>query len=62
MQKIEFKLDRSGAELEAESKMECYPAPVHYDFDSPFLLYMKKRDALYPFLVIWVDNPELLVK
>ncbi|UCF14864.1 MAG: hypothetical protein JSW59_15755 [Phycisphaerales bacterium] len=35
--------------------------PRHFDFNSPFLIYVKKRGADYsPFFVMWVDNAELM--
>lgn len=60
MQVINFRLDRSGAELESEAKLYVAPEPTEYLFDRPFLIYMKKRGAAYPFFVMWVDNAELL--
>lgn len=62
MQVIQFRLDRSGAELKSESKLLCEPIPTFYTFDRPFLIYMKKRGAEHPFFVMWVDNAELLEK
>lgn len=62
LQTIEFKLDRSGAELASESGVAIAAIPTHYVFDRPFLVYMKKRDAARPFFVMWVDNAELLCK
>ncbi|MHC4249006.1 MAG: hypothetical protein ACYS9X_07755 [Planctomycetota bacterium] len=63
-QRIDFRLDRAGARL--ESKAEIYVGggwgPRHFIFDRPFLVIMKKRGAERPFLVIWVDNAELLSK
>lgn len=59
-QDIQFRLNRSGAELRSESKMYCKPMPTYYVFDRPFLLYMKKRDAEMPYFVMWVENAELL--
>lgn len=59
-QDILFRLDRSGAELESESKMYCLPIPTRYVLDGPFLIYMKKRDARLPYFAMWVDNAELL--
>lgn len=61
VQWIRFRMDRSGAELESEAKIEMkngYPRAFH--FDRPFLIIMKKRDAKQPFFVMWVDNAELL--
>ncbi len=60
MQTVEFKLDRSGAELQSESSIVATSAPRHYVFDRPFLIYMKRRGAEKPFLVVWIDNGELL--
>jgi hypothetical protein len=60
LQTIEFRLDRSGAELGAESKLYCEPKPTRYVFDRPFLLTMQVRGAARPFFVLWVDNAELL--
>lgn len=60
MQTVEFKLDRSGAELQSESSIIATSAPRHYVFDRPFLIYMKRRGAEKPFLVVWIDNGELL--
>ena len=59
-QDIQFRLDRSGAELKSEAKI-CYePIPICYIFNHPFLLYMKMRDANMPYFVMWVENAELL--
>lgn len=62
LQMIQFKLDRSGAELKSEAKLYAAPVPNHFVFDQPFLIYMKKRGAVHPFFVMWVDNAELLSK
>jgi len=59
-QDILLSLDRSGAELRAESKMYTGPIPMHYIFDHPFLIIMRKRGETRPYFVMWVDNAELL--
>ncbi len=61
-QDIAFRLDRSGAEIRSEFKMPCLPAPTHYVFNRPFLLYMKMRGATQPYFAMWVENAELLAK
>lgn len=61
-QDIQFRLDRSGAELKSETKMLAAPIPTYYVFDRPFILYMKQRGAKIPYFVMWVDNAELLNK
>jgi hypothetical protein len=63
LQMIQFRLDRSGAELKSEAKLYAESAePNHFVFNQPFLIYMKKRGAQYPFFVMWIDNAELLSK
>jgi hypothetical protein len=60
LQTIQFRLDRSGAELASESKDYCKPAATFFDFNRPFLIIMKRRGGGNPFFVMWVDNAELL--
>jgi hypothetical protein len=60
LQVLDFKLDRSGAELSSPAGMRLKGMPREFYFDQPFLLYMKKRDAQHPFLVMWIENDELL--
>ncbi|MHC4648261.1 MAG: hypothetical protein ACYTBJ_22605 [Planctomycetota bacterium] len=62
VQMVQFKLDRSGAELASEAKLHVAPIPNHFVFDEPFLIYIKKRGAHHPFFVMWVDNAELLAR
>jgi hypothetical protein len=59
-QMIQFRLDRSGAELSSEAKVHVLPSASFFDVNHPFLLYMLKRGGNKPFLVMWVDNAELL--
>jgi hypothetical protein len=60
LQTIDFRLDRSGVELESEAKIEFKSEQINYIVDRPFLIYIKKRGTDRPFFVIWVDNAELL--
>ena len=61
LQAIEFELDRKGARLASEAVLLFDNGGPHlYLFDQPFLIVMKKRGAAHPFLVLWVDNAELL--
>jgi hypothetical protein len=62
LQTIQFRLDRSGAELSSESKVYVKPGASYFHFNRSFLIIMKKRDAKQPFFVMWVDNAELLDK
>ena len=61
-QRIQFKLDRSGAEVASALKLLMRPMPRYFIFDKPFLVYLKKRDSNIPFFVMWVNNAELLCK
>jgi hypothetical protein len=60
LETIDFRLDRSGVELQSESKLVALCADPCYCFDRPFLIVVKKRGAERPFFVMWVDNAELL--
>jgi hypothetical protein len=62
LQTIEFRLDRSGAELASESKFFVRPAATFSHFNRRFLILLKKRDAEHPIFVMWVENAELLDK
>jgi hypothetical protein len=56
-----FRLNRKGVRLESESTIEAASAvPTHYFFDRPFLIYIKKRGATFPYFAMWADNAELL--
>ena len=61
VQDIQFRLDRSGAELgsEAYSHWAC-AGQAHFVLDGPFLLYLRKRGVPRPYFVMWVENAELL--
>jgi hypothetical protein len=60
---LQFKIDEKGAEITSEARQEALDGgPSHFHFDRPFLIYLKKRGAKYPFFVMWVDNAELLSK
>jgi len=61
-QDIDFRLDRSGAELRSEAQMQIATLGMSpsYFITSPFLLVMRQRTSPRPFLVIWVENDELL--
>jgi hypothetical protein len=62
MQTIEFRLERSGVELESEAGVGIRGLTPDFYFDHPFLIVVKKRGAERPFFVMWVDNAELLCK
>jgi hypothetical protein len=63
LQTIDFRLDRSGVELQSEAALAAKSAAEpRFIFDRPFLIVVKKRGAERPFFVMWVDNAELLCK
>jgi hypothetical protein len=62
IQTIQFRLDRSGAELASESKVYVMPGVSFFHLNRPFLIYMKKRGGKHPFYAMWVENAELLEK
>ena len=62
LQTIQFRLNRSGAELASESKVYVKPGASFFHVNRPFMIYMKKRGGKQPFFVMWVDNAELLEK
>ena len=43
IQRIRFKLDRSGAELASEAQVPCKPSAAYFVCDRPFLIVVKKR-------------------
>lgn len=61
VQSVQFRLDRRGAELASGALSALVNGgPRRLHFDRPFLLYLKKRDAKQPILVMWVENAELM--
>jgi len=66
IQMIDFSLSRTGVVLKSDATIFISPAaripePRRFDFNRPFLIYIKKRGPDYsPFFVMWVDNTELM--
>ncbi len=59
-QTIKFHVDAHGAGVASKAEVYVKSGPRHFEFNRPFLLYLKKRDAKHPFFVMWVENAELL--
>jgi hypothetical protein len=64
---IDLTLDEKGAEVNSEAGGTAdatlgVPQPRKFIFDKPFLLYFKMKEARYPYLALWVDNADFLVK
>jgi hypothetical protein len=65
MQMINFSLSRTGVALKSDAQIVVPPLgleqPRRFDFNRPFLIYIKKRESgASPFFVMWVDNTELM--
>jgi hypothetical protein len=62
-QTLRFRLDANGAELASSGRARVAKGrpTQHFVFDRPFLLYVKKRGAKQPFLVMWIDNSGLML-
>jgi hypothetical protein len=63
LQWIRFRLTEKGALLKSEAKiMAIRGIPHSYAFNKPFLIYLRHKDAKYPYFAMWVDNAELMLK
>jgi hypothetical protein len=60
LQTIDFRMDRGGAEVASEAKVFVKPGASYFEFNRPFLVYMKKRGGDQPFFVMWVESAELM--
>ncbi|UCG51036.1 MAG: hypothetical protein JSW58_12645 [Candidatus Latescibacterota bacterium] len=65
-QDIRFTLDESGASVKSAATLAIKKGPpVDFKmlvFHDPFMIYLKKRDAKYPYLAMWIGNPDLMVE
>ena len=69
-QRISFQLDEKGALVESEAEIEITTeempeekiVPKKMYVNKPFLLLLKRTDSANPYLAVWVENSELLVK
>ena len=68
IQMTDFTLGRTGVVLKSDTQIVVpplgqLPEPRRFEFNRPFLIYVKKRGpAASPFFVMWVDNAELMNK
>ena len=60
-QRIRFRLDETGAELESKAIFVSALPPRKFVFDKPFLLMLIRQDARTPYFVLWVNNADVLV-
>ncbi|KNY26193.1 hypothetical protein [Pseudobacteroides cellulosolvens] len=64
-QDVTFSLNKRGASLASEAVILATSAIVktkQLDFDKQFLICLKEKEAENPYLVIWVDNSDILAK
>lgn len=63
IQGIRFRLDERGATFRSFALASLTKSmPPRFIFDRPFLLMMKEKRSPRPYLVMWVDNAELMTK
>lgn len=64
IQNVRFRLDERGSKLKSKTilyyKSESMPRRLH--FTDSFMILLKEKDKQEPYLAIWVDNPEILIK
>lgn len=59
-QRIQFRLDRSGAEVKSEAKHHVKPIPRWFICDRPFLVVIRNRSTRAAIFALWVENAEVL--
>ncbi|MFH1452469.1 MAG: hypothetical protein ABIH00_00635 [Armatimonadota bacterium] len=62
-QDVKFSLNEEGARLESQAKIVMSRAislNKNIVFDKPFLVCLRKKGSDKPYLLIWVNNPEIL--
>jgi len=63
LQRIEFRLDRSGAFVRSGAQVVVKASrPCEFVFDRPFLILLRQRSGGRPFFAMWVADGELLCK
>lgn len=70
-QRISFQLDEEGAVVESEAIIEAAAVeempeekivPKKMFVNKPFMVLLKRRDSESPYLAVWIENTELLIK
>ena len=70
-QRNAFILNENGAEVESEAEFATEeaaveefekPKPKMMIFDKPFVVFLKRKDADYPYFGVYIANDELLIK
>ena len=66
LQNIKFKLDETGAYVKSEAGIDIFCSPKMFKkrrfiFNKPFLVTLWKKNALQPYLALWVANNDILL-
>ena len=69
-QRTAFQLDESGAEIESESTVgifwlgleEIDNEPKVMEFNKPFFVFLRRKDAAVPYFAAWLYDTELMIK
>jgi hypothetical protein len=67
MQNIRFQMNEKGVVLRSEALIQYKSGSVSVDsrrmiLDQPYLIMLQMKGDKTPYFVLWVDNPELLIK
>ena len=69
-QRTAFQLDESGAEIESESTVDILEfgikeidnEPKVMEFNKPFFVFLRRKDAAVPYFAAWLYDTELMIK
>ena len=70
IQTVKFKMDNKGGSLKSEAVMQMAttalpskpPEIRHFDFDKPFVLFLKEKDKNVPYFIVHFVNADLFEK
>ena len=64
IQTIALMLNEKGAKIQSEAKINVAikSVPKRFIFDKPFLIAIKKIEFENPYLLLWIENTELMKK
>ena len=61
-QTVRFSLDEGGADLESHAIIGTLGMHSTYRVDRPFLLALLETGKEHPYLLLWIENDELLAE
>jgi hypothetical protein len=62
LQAVRLRLDEGGADVESHAILASAGIHDAYLFDRPFLLALREATAAEPYLLLWVENDEILAR